>query len=375
MTAPTAASYFPTSLAPVVGFAVPPPASSLLFALGATHRTAPIALRERLALRAEAEAGLSVELAQIPGLREFVILGTCNRLELYGVATHSGVVDRAEAALCARQGIPAAEFERIRFRVEGADAVRHLLEVAAGLDSQMLGETEIFGQMKKAYAGALTRRTAGSVLNRVFQKVFQGAKAVRSQTAITIGQVSVANVAVDLASKIFGPLDSVRVLVLGAGDIGEKTARAFQSRGAVSLTVASRHREHADALAGQLNGATIAFEEREERLSEFDIVVCSTSAPTTVVSAAAAKAAIRRRPERPLLFIDLAMPRDIEEAAARIMSVFLYNLDDLARIAEENRAARAAEIAKCQAMVAERAQALWRQIDAQLASPRQALAS
>ncbi|HVW22133.1 MAG TPA: glutamyl-tRNA reductase [Opitutaceae bacterium] len=374
---PASIPFAPRALAPVLEFqaAATAPAATLLFVVGATHRTAPLALRERLALKAEAEARLAGEMARIAGLREFVILATCNRLELYGVAHHPSVLDAAEHALAAGCGVSRAEFAQVRQCRQGRDAVRHLLEVAAGLDSQMLGETEIFGQVKRAYAAAQSRDSAGPALNRIFQKVFQGAKHVRTHTAITVGQVSVANVAVDLALKIFGDLQSARVLLLGAGEIGEKTARAFASRGARALSVANRHRERADALAAGLSASSLDFAEREARLGEFDIVVSATAALGTVVSAAAARAALRVRPARPMLLVDLALPRDIEPAAAEIPNVFLYNLDDLARIAEDNRAARAAEIAKCQGLVAARADAIWRQAEAPSAGNRAALAS
>lgn len=338
-----------------------------LFLLGATHHTAPLAVRERLALATDDEAGLGAELGQLRDLREFAMLNTCNRVEFYGVAADAATAARVQAAFCARQRFDPAEFEKFRLSLHGREAVRHLLEVAAGLDSQMLGETEIFGQVKAAYAAAQARGATGPVLNRVFQKAFQAAKHVRTHTAITAGQVSVANVAVELALSIFGDLASVRILVLGAGEIGEKTARAFQSRGAGALTVASRRAERAAELAAQLEAKALPFEQREARLAEFDVVVCSTSAPHPVLSFAAAEAAMRRRPNRPLFFIDLALPRDVDATVAKLDNVFRYDLDDLARIAEQNRAARAAEIARCRILLGERADSLWRQIEPLLA--------
>jgi glutamyl-tRNA reductase len=232
----------------------------------------------------------------------------------------------------------------------------------------MLGETEIFGQVKEAYAAAQAGGTTGPVLNRVFQKGFQAAKHVRTHTAITEGQVSVANVAVDLAQNIFGGLADARILLLGAGDIGEKTAKAFQSRGAAAITVASRRFERAMDLATALGASAMPFEQRESRLAEFDVVVCATSAPDVVVTLAATRAAMHRRPARPLFFIDQALPRDVDPAVAEMENVFLYNLDDLAKIAEENRAAREAEITKCRAIVLEKAEALWRQVAGQIAA-------
>lgn len=336
------------------------------FVIGATHHTAPLAVRERLSLSEEVTRSLNAQLKQLEGLREFTLLSTCNRVEFYGVAADTTTATRVQAAFCAQQRFDPAEFEQFRLQLHGIDAIRHLLDVAAGIDSQMLGETEIFGQVKDAYAAAQAQGNTGPVLNRVFQKTFQAAKHVRTHTAITGGQVSIANVAVDLAHTIFGALAETRILLLGAGDIGEKTAKAFQSRGAGSLTVASRRLERAMELATTLKASALPFEQREDRLAEFDVVVCSTSAPGTVISSAAAKAAMHRRPARPLFFIDLALPRDVDPGVAELQNVFLYNLDDLAKIAEENRAAREAETTKCRTLLAERAEALWRNIGPRL---------
>ena len=337
-----------------------------LFVIGATHHRAPLAVREKLSLKPESAAALQAELAALEGLREFAVLNTCNRVEFYGVAAKPDITRRIIKAFCARQQFDADEFAQIRLELRGRDAVQHLVEVSAGLDSQMLGETEIFGQVKEAYAAAQAGGTTGPVLNRLFQKGFQAAKHVRTHTAITAGHVSVANVAVDLALNIFGDLGATRILLLGAGEIGEKTARAFQSRGASALTVASRRLERAMELATTLGASAMPFDQCESRLGEFDVVVCATSAPGVVVPLAAVKSAMHRRPARPLFFIDQALPRDVDPAVAEIENVFLYNLDDLARIAEENRAAREAEIAKCRAIAAEKSDALWRQVAPQV---------
>lgn len=336
------------------------------FVIGATHHRTPLAIREKLALTTETATALEAELAGIAGLKEFAVLNTCNRVEFYGVAANADAAESIATAFCARQQFSPADFAQFRLRLDGRDAVQHLLEVSAGLDSQMLGETEIFGQVKDAYTAAHGRGRTGPVLNRVFQKSFQAAKHVRTHTAITEGQVSVANVAVDLALKIFGPLAGTRILLLGAGEIGEKTARAFQSRGAGALTVASRRFERAMQLATALGASAMPFEQREARLAEFDVVVCATSAPGVVITLADATAAMGKRPARPLFFIDQALPRDVDVAVADLDNVFLYNLDDLARIAEQNRLSREAELRKCQAIVREKADALWRQVSPQI---------
>lgn len=345
----------------------PLPEAPGFFVLGATHHQAPLEVREKLSLGAHTAAALQADLAALPGLREFAVLNTCNRIEFYGVAGSPEAAAGVQRAFCQRQQFSEAEFGRFRLSLHGPAAVRHLLEVASGLDSQLVGETEIFGQVKDAYAAAQENRSTGPVLNRIFQKAFQAAKHVRTHTAITSGHVSVANVAVDLAQTIFGALAETRILLLGAGEIGEKTARAFQSRGAGSLTVASRRLERAMELASALDATALPFEHRDHHLADFDIVVCSTSAPGTVVGLPAVAAAIRQRAARPLFFIDLALPRDVEAAVAGLPNVYVYNLDDLAAIAEENRTAREAEIEKCRALLRERASALWQQVEPRLA--------
>jgi glutamyl-tRNA reductase len=334
-----------------------------LFLLGATHRTAPLGWRERLSLSTEHEALLAAELAALPGLGEFVILNTCNRVEIYGVGAHAGVREQVMAAFCDRQGIAPAEFARLCLDLTGEAAVRHLLEVASGVDSQIVGENEIFGQVKKAYQVAQTRGSSKAILNRVFQKAFQAAKHVRTETSISAGLVSVANVAVELTSGIFGRLDDARLLLLGAGEIGVKSGRAFRSRTPAALTVASRRLEHAQEVATELAGAALPLEQALATLADFDVVVCSTSAPTTVVTRAMVQAAMKLRADRPLFFIDLAMPRDVEEGVGTLENVFLYNLDDLAKIAAENRSARRAEIARCHEILEQKAAALWAQAE------------
>jgi len=343
--------------------------SPTLFTLGVNHHTTPIELREKLALTADKMNAFCERLSHLAGLREYAVLNTCNRVEFYGLATTAETVEQLQHEFCAFQGFSGAEFAAIRQHALNREAIQHLLEVSSGLNSQMLGETEILGQVKEAYAAAQTRHSVGPVLNRVFQKTFQYAKHVRTTTAITEGQISVANVAVDLATKIFGALAGAQILLLGAGEIGDKTAKAFQSRGARSLTVASRRLERAQELASTLNAAALPFEQWPAHLADFDIVVCSTAAPETVVTGNTIRNAIKKRPARPLFFIDLAMPRDVEPTAAEVENVFLYNLDDLAKIADENLAARTAEVKRAREILTEKANTLWEQIAAKFSPP------
>ena len=337
-----------------------------LFVLGATHHSAPLEVREKLSVSETANEQLHTKLSNLGTLREFSILNTCNRIEFYGVAETEETIHQIQRIFCEQQDFGEDEFEKIRLSIRDFDAVQHLLSVASGLDSQLIGETEIFGQIKEAYAQAQRRQSTGPVLNKVFQKAFHAAKHVRTNTAINSGQVSVANVAVDLANSIFGDLKDTRILLLGAGEIGEKTARAFQSRGAGSITVASRHLERAMNLASTLDATALPFELRDRHLADFDIIVGSTAAPGSIISVSAVKEALKSRSARPLFLIDLAMPRDIDFQVGDLPNTYLYNLDDLAAIADGNRSARESEIAKCQQIIAERALTLWKQAKSRL---------
>ncbi|MDD3180337.1 MAG: glutamyl-tRNA reductase [Opitutaceae bacterium] len=333
-----------------------------LFLLGASHQTAPLALREKLSLNQERAAAFTTRLQQLPGVRECALLNTCNRVEVYGVSADLPTLASIRAAFCEITGCTLAELDGACLQLANGEVIAHLFEVASGLDSQIVGETEILGQVKAAYAAAQVRRLTGPVLNRVFQKAFQAAKHVRTHTAIGTGQISIATVAVDLAEKIFGSLEEIKILVVGAGEIGVKTVQSFQSRGARSITVASRTLAKAEVTAAQAGGWAASIADLPETLAAADVVTCSTSAPGAVITAVMTATAMHRRPSLPLFLIDLALPRDIEPAAGKLPNVYLYNLDDLAEIAEENMAQRKAEVAGCRAILAERTVALWHQV-------------
>lgn len=330
-----------------------------LILLGASHHTTPLAIRERFALGPEKQAALEAALRTDAGVSEFCVLGTCNRVEIYAVASDPAAGARLAAAFCNLQSVEPGTFAAHAVERRGSTAVAHLFAVAAGLDSQMVGETEILGQVKDAYAAARTAGHVGPMLNRIFQKAFQSAKLVRSETAIGEGQVSVATVAVALAERIFGDLHASHVLVVGAGDIAEKTAKALRSRDAGTIAFANRTEAKAAALAQEFGGTVLPFSALGAALARTDIVVSSTAASEPVLTLPMVSAAIRARASRPLFLIDLALPRDVAPEAARLPNVFLYNLDDLARLADENIAHRHAEIARARAILDERAAALW----------------
>lgn len=331
-----------------------------LFVVGSSHRTAALADRERLSAPPERLRALEAELRSLPGWREGLLLATCNRLELYGVG--GGDAELAHAAanrLRAFHGLGEAEFAALTFRHEGPAALAHLFEVAAGLDSQMVGEAEILGQVKEAYADAAARGLVGPALHRVLQKCFQAAKLVRTETAIARGQVSIGNVAADLAERVLGDLRRASALVLGAGEAGEKTVEALRGRGTARLAVSGRTESRAAGVAARAAAEVLAWDAWPARLAEFDILLGSTSAPGAVVSAELVQRAAKARRGRPLFLVDLAVPRDIEPAAGALENVFLYNLDDLAAIANENLRARLAEVDRCREILHRRAGQLW----------------
>ena len=334
-------------------------AHSNLYLVGSNHETAPLEIRESFALEPGRVVDLYGELKVIPGLLECLVVSTCNRIEVYGVAESQSIEGALEKAVCGFNGFDRSQFERFGFRKSGCDAVRHLFEVSAGVRSQMIGETEIFGQVKSAYTEAVESRAVGPLLHRVVQRSFQAAKWVRTQTEIGRGQVSVGNVAVNLAERIFGGLEPSRVLVVGTGEVGEKTAKSLVSRGASDIAVTSRTAGRAEALAEEISGRAVPFESWVRELLGRDIVICSTAAHRILLDVQSVNSVMRARPRRPLFIIDLAMPRNVDPGVAEVPSVFLYNLDDLSEIANENLRARESEIEKCRKSLAERAVRLW----------------
>lgn len=319
-------------------------------------------MRERFALSATDALALQDELHQLDNISECLVINTCNRLEIYGLSTGPQIEETIRNLLCARNGVNRELFDSHSFWHTNLEVLQHALEVSTGLDSQMVGETEILGQMKNAYTSAREAKCTGIVLNRLFEKSFQAAKAARTQTDINRGQVSIGNVAVDLANRIFGHLKDSRVLLLGSGEVAELTAHALKSRGVADITVASRTFENAHTLAHGLGGAAIEFDDFANQLQRFDIVISSTAAPGFILDKAMLAQAMKLRPERPLFLIDLAMPRDVEPTVEKLENVYLYNLDDLSTIANENLELRKAQIDKARTILKAHAWNLWLQL-------------
>jgi glutamyl-tRNA reductase len=323
-----------------------------LLLLGVSHRTAPVELRERVDFaRRGVDAALEA-LAARPGLAETVVLSTCNRSEVY-VACEDPAAGAAELArfMAAFHEVADAELAPHCFTLVDGEVASHLFRVAAGLDSLVVGEPQILGQVKEAYAAATAGRRTGPLLNRLFHASFTVGKRVRSQTGLGEGAVSVSYAAVSLARKIFGDLSSLSVLILGAGEMAKLTAIHLQAQNVKQVVVASRTLQSAELLASRIGGTAIEWTVVDAALAQSAIVVTATGATEPVLTRDRVRTAMRRRGDRPLFVIDIALPRDVEPEAGDIDQVFLYNIDDLKAIVHENLARRAAELERAEGIV------------------------
>lgn len=327
--------------------------------IGISHRTAPVELREKFALK-EAQVPAVLEALRQQGIaEEAVVLSTCNRVEIYAAAqAQAPATVAALRQFLAELAQHTEPLENEMYSHAEPASVAHLFKVASGLDSMVLGETEILGQLKKAYDLALQGSHTGPRLNKAFQRAFNTAKHIRTHTNIQRGSISVASVAVELAEKIFDVLGERQVMVLGAGDTSEKAARALLSRGARSVLVSNRSYDRAVALAGELGGRAIRFNEWAAEFKNIDIVISSTAAPCYLLDRQKLEPLMALRENRPLLLIDIAVPRDIEPEVNFLENVYLYNIDDLQTIADEYLKQRRDEIARCEAMIQEKVEAL-----------------
>jgi glutamyl-tRNA reductase len=327
--------------------------------IGLSHHSSPVTVRERFAF-AEARIPAALELLRSSGVaEEAVILSTCNRVEIYAAST----LEPAKAFASLQEFLLTVHNYRDPltdeiYTLDEPQSIHHLFKVAAGLDSMVLGETEILGQLKKAYDLALQAGHTGGRLNRAFQRAFNVAKHIRTQTNIQRGSVSVGSVAVELAEKIFTGLQDRDVMIIGAGDTSEKTARALLSRGARGIIVTNRSFDKAQALAAELGGRAVGFDDWAAEFPKIDIVISSTSAPHYILDRIKLEPLMKLRRNRPLLLIDIAVPRDIEPEANFMENVYLYNIDDLQAIAEDYLKQRKEEVARCMEIIREKAQAL-----------------
>ena len=320
--------------------------------LGVSHRTAPVELRERLDFSSR-DLGAAIEaLALRPSAAETVVLSTCNRSEIYVV---SGDPARAREEvtgfLSEYHRLPESVFTPHLFSHDSEAAVRHLFRVAAGLDSIVVGEPQILGQVKDAFQAAAEHHRAGPVLSKLFHWSFLVGKRVRTETGLGEGAVSVSFAAVALARKIFGQLNGRRVLVVGAGEISTLTAQHLRANGVGEILVTSRTQAHAEALAASVNGRSVPWDDLAQGVAASDIVVTATGSQRPIITRAQVEASRHRRD--PLFIIDIAVPRDVEASVGDIEQVFLYNVDDLQTLVQENLSRRSSEVDRAEAIVAE----------------------
>ena len=318
--------------------------------LGLNHQTAPVEIRELFAVPENRLGEESGRLCEVEGIEESVVLSTCNRTEYYAAAVDCGFASDQLRSFLQSQAGSALSIEHL-YEKQQLEAARHLCRVVSGIDSMVLGETEIFGQAKKAYQAALESGSTSRMLNQLFQKAFGIGKKVRTNTGIQEGQTSVGSVAVDLAEKIFGHLRNSRVMVIGAGEMSRTTAQSLLSRGARSIFVANRSFEKAEALATELGGESVRFDDWENVLKEVDVVISSTGAPHAVMNRGHVEAVRRQRRYRPLFLIDIAVPRDIDPEVGEIEEVYLYDIDTLKEIALEAKGQRAEQIKLCESII------------------------
>ncbi len=321
-----------------------------LIALGLNHRTAPVALRERVAIDPDATPPALADLAAQPGVEEAMILSTCNRTELY-CSVETGAEDAPGTWLHMRNQLTPGRLDEFLYRHADGQAVRHVFRVATGLESMILGEPQILGQVKDAWRAARSAHTLHAPMDRLLQNAFAVAKRVRTETRIGTGPVSIAFTAVRLVEQAFTELDEACVLLIGAGDTIELAIRHLVERGVRRLIVANRTIETAQALVGAVGGYAIALADLPKHLAEADIVISATASREPILDAPMLRAAVRQRRRRPMLLMDLAVPRDIDPAVAGLPDVFLYTIDDLQQNIETGRRSRRASIREAEAII------------------------
>ena len=327
-----------------------PPSTSFL--VGISYKTAPVELREQLALSPDRKNGFYTRARTETALDEAVLLSTCNRVELYGVTAQQEDPTEIFCYLLDHS----RKCRAYLYRWESMMAARHLFCVTSGLDSMVLGETEITGQVKVAYEVAREAGLTGRVLNRLFQKALQAAKDVRSRTSIGEGAISAGSVAVELAGRIFtDQLRGKTIMIIGAGKIGETCVRHLVKKGAKSVIVVNRSLDRAQMLANAFGGLAMNWEDGLRTLSEVDIVVCSTGCPHKILGKKQLEGVMKNRQGRPMVLIDLSVPRNIDTDVQQLDDIYLYNIDDLEAVIRENRCHREQELSWCNAIIARHA--------------------
>lgn len=322
--------------------------------LGLNHKTAPVDVRECIAFTAEETDRALVMLRDNPTIGESVLFSTCNRIELLmAVDERDAAVRIAKAFIAEFKKVPLSQFENALYQYVGDEAVRHTMQVAASLDSMVVGEPQILGQMKEAYRKATVEKTSGVILNKLLHRTFMVAKKVRTETGIGDHAVSISYAAIELGKKIFGDLEGKRVMLIGAGEMAELAVDHLIRNRAGTITVANRTFSSGVELANRFRGKAIKFEEIIDCISDVDIVISSTGAPEYVLQKNQIKAAMKSRRNRSLFFIDIAVPRDIDPDINRINNAYVYDIDDLKGIVDENIDDRNREAVKAHRIIDE----------------------
>jgi glutamyl-tRNA reductase len=332
--------------------------------LGVSHHGAPVNVRERLAFRPHEVIPSLEQLRDGAGVREGVLLSTCNRTELYLVEGDAESVTAAWSLLSDRLGSDASSYGYVR---RDREAAAHLFRVASGMDSMVVGEAQIHGQVRDAWEAS--RPVSGTVLNRLFQSALLVGGRVRSETRLGHGALSVSSAAVQLSKKIFGALAGRRAMVLGAGEMAELALASLQQEGVRAAVVANRTFERAVVLAAQYGATAVHYEDAWDALADVDLLLCSTAAPRPVVSEERVRAAVARRGDRPLCILDIAMPRDVDPAVARLDNVFLYDLDDLHSVVSASLEQRRDELPAAEAVIGAEAEKYWQWVAGLAAVP------
>lgn len=324
-----------------------------IFALGLSHKTAPVELRETLAFGAEELPEVLPRLKEATGVAEVALLSTCNRTELYGVGPAVPAADSVLAALAAAKGLEAGAIEAYVYERHDLDAARHLFRVAAGLDSMVLGETQVLGQVRDAYQAAAAAGTAGKILSRLMTSAVAAAKRAQTETGIGHSAVSVPYAAVELARKLFETLRGRVVMAIGAGETAKLTVRHLSAAGVGRIYIANRTVERARRLAAEVGGIPLLLSEVPARLPEVDVVISSTGAPQPVIRKEDVQRALRARRGRPIFLFDIAVPRDVDPAVAELEGAYLYDIDDLEQVVAANREERAREARRAERILEE----------------------
>jgi glutamyl-tRNA reductase len=328
-----------------------------LITLGISHKTAPVQLRERLALTQTAVRGFLQDVVAHPEVHEAVVISTCNRTELTLVVGDPVAAESAVLGILALQAhVRPTELAGSIYSPRNCDAARQLFRVCAGLESMIVGEAEIQGQVKRSYEEALAAGTTGPLTNRLFTAALQAGKRVRSETSIGLGRASISSVAVDLAMRALGDVRERHVVIIGAGETSELTARALADRGVQTIFVANRHADRARAMADRFGGGVVALDELPTALESADVVVASTASPHPILGVEQLELVMRARDQRPLLVVDIAVPRDIDPACRDIDGVDLYDMDDLQAAVAHTISTREAEARRAEQIVEEEIQ-------------------